>query len=84
MAAKLTLQRRVIRYMEAHGYKEVVSRSRKYRTFKLSANIDKDKRYFVGKSGAVRSSYSGRVDDARSITETIMKFVELWEKEQGL
>ncbi len=70
-----TLQERIARYLvDGRGFREVESRSRKYRQFQAPGA---ESYYFVGRSGAVRS---GRiVTNSSSITPQVQKHMKIWE-----
>ena len=71
MAKRKTIQEKVIEYLDIKGFKEIESKSNKYRTF-----IDPKKeleacptKFFVGKRGALRAGLTS--SKSRSVFGTI-------------
>ena len=61
----------IINFIKSKGYKEIASKSRKYRTFK---HDNSDLLVFIGKRGAVRKGKTS--SQSISITENIKKRIE--------
>lgn len=72
-----TLTDRVVRFLvEALKFQETKSRSR-YRQF-----VKGDRKYFVGKAGAVRAGKSA--SDSVSLTDQVHANMKMWEGKNGL
>lgn len=78
MAKHISQTQRIITYMLAHGYKEGLSPTRRYRMFTPTVG-ENGRTYYVGKAGAVRCSKTGKVSDTYSVTDIFVKYVRLWE-----
>jgi hypothetical protein len=62
MGRKMTQAEQLAIGLERCGYREVISRSKKYRTFERG---EEQYRYFVGKAGALR--FGKNADDSASV-----------------
>lgn len=71
---------RYLAYMSEHGYIEVESASKRYRCFKITVKGEEQRRYWLGKAGAVRVSAEGVLAESIAITEMFQRFVMMWEK----
>jgi len=73
------LQDRVARYLiEAKGFQEIPSTSRKYRKFMDPLN--KGHFHFLGRNGAVRIGRT--ISGSRSLTAVVVRLMKVWEREQ--
>ena len=74
---------RILAYMVEFGYKEVSTRSNKYRRFVTSVSGEKYRSYLLGRNGNVRSELMneyGKVMQTVSVTEIFQKYVVQWEE----
>jgi len=78
MFKNTTLTQKIILWFNYNNFKEVESRTGKYKVFTDTGDIY----YFVGKSGGVRSNNKNVVSGSISITTTIKKQVLVWAKTQ--
>jgi len=80
--ANKTLLERYTAYFEAHQYKPVPMRSKKYICFKSPIT---GRYYLLGKNGSVRVNSKAVVEGSLSLTiqNNFKQKVELWEAEQG-
>ena len=76
-----TLKQKFVLYFKEKGYKEVESRTGKYKVFECPEHLllaNQRKFLFVGRSGAVRVNYKNSVTNSRSNTDGFKKTLKTW------
>lgn len=80
--AKLNWHDRILAYLVEYGYKEIATKSTKYRRFSIRST-DKYRQYVLGRNGNVRRELldeKGTVVGDTSVTDIFKKYVVRWEQ----
>ena len=74
--AKQTQKERAIAYLESQGWvRDLTQRTTKYAAYRQGTAV-----YFLGNSGAIHFSRTGKLVDAVSMADTIKRLIRKWEE----